>query len=451
MTGLTPPPHDVDAELAVLGALILDVSVMADVAPLVTVRDFYVAHHRLLWEALVALEGRGDPVDSVTVKDELRRAGTFDKAGGAETLIRAMEAATTSGTAKHHAQIVRDKAALRRMIDACRKTEQAALAAEGDADEILEAGESAILAARSGAVAEMVREQDMFRPLIDDIEARRGRPNAVGIPTGFADLDALIGGLRPGSYNVIGARSSMGKSSLSNNIATNAALGGVGVAIFTLEVKARQVAENHLIARAGLDSARVASGDLTDREWGRVFEWGEELANAAPILLIDKRGITPSEMRAMAQRAIARYGVGLLVVDYLGLMRGPKAENKQQEVTAISAGLQAMAGDLDVPLVALSQLNRSVDARDDHRPRMSDLRESGSIEQDADMILLLNREEYWLDKEGKQVPDDKRGVTDVIVAKNRNGPTGGAKLWFRKESLRFFDLARKGVAAPPPR
>lgn len=439
------PPNDAEAEAALIGALIIDPEAFREVGDVVRAEDFYQGRHRLQFEAIESLDASGSAVDAITLKDELTRRGNLDKAGGVDALIAAMESVTSAAAVKHHARIVRDLADRRALIRACHDT----LADIADASrltaEVVDAAEQRVYDIRRQFEGETVVVRDRLGEKIEEIESRKNRPETVGIPTGFADLDELLGGMRAGELIVLAARPSMGKSSLANNIATNVALrGGRDVISFSLEVPKGQVVENLLTAQSGIDSALIRRGELDGSQFVTLIEAGDAIAGGRDILVNDRAGITPQEMRAIARREASRRGrnVGVVMVDYLQLMRSPGAESRQHEITTISQSLKALARDLGVTVLALSQLNRAAEIRENHRPRLSDLRESGSLEQDADAVVLLYREGYY----NQNAPPEVANVAEAIVAKNRNGPVGVAKLVFQKEALRFRDAARAWVA-----
>ena len=432
------PPHDVEAEAALLGAMMLDRDVVSQVGDLVHCDDFYLESHRLVYEAISALDGRGTVIDALTVKDELRRQQTFDRVGGAETVVRLLESTPSSAGARHHAEIVRGCSKLRRLIQACQKTLIDCYEYAGDSDEVIDQAEQSVFEVRRQDTAAAVSVGDMLQQTFELIEARRDQAGLQGLDTGFADLNDQLNGLHAGNLVIVAARPSMGKTSFSVNVGVNAALrSGKAALIFSLEVPKEQVVENILCSQAEVDAHAMRKGQLDpDTDWPRLVDAANRLSEST-ILIDDTPGISSQALRAKARRAAARYDLGLIIVDYMQLMTHPGAESRQHEITMISQSLKTTARQLNVPVVALSQLNRAVDAREDHRPRMSDLRESGSIEQDADVIMFLYREAYY-----KELPPEAEGKCEIIVAKHRNGPVGTVNLHFRKECLRFYDPAR---------
>lgn len=433
------PPHDVEAEAALLGAMLLDREVVADVGDKVTVDDFYVGVHRHVYEAIQSLDERGDAIDAVTVKDELRRRKTFEQVGGGEALIRLMESVPSSAGAVHHAKIVSDRARLRRLIRASQENLSDAFEATEVVADIVDRAEQRIFDVSKGEDGDSGSVKDLLHETFDRIESRQGRDagTLTGLDTGFLDLNEQLDGLHSGNLVIIAARPSMGKTSFAMNIAVRSALRTKkAILVFSLEVPKEQVVENALCATARVNAHKMRRGMLNDDDWPRLTNAANELSQT-DILIDDTPGVSAMAMRAKARRVAAKYDLGLIVVDYLQLMTYPGAESRLHEITMISQALKTTARQLRVPVVALSQLNRAVDAREDHRPRMSDLRESGSIEQDADVIMFLYREAYY-----KELSEEKAPESEVIVAKHRNGPTGTIKLLFFSQYLSFEDPAR---------
>ena len=433
------PPHDVEAEAALLGAALIDRDVMSDVGDRIRGEDFYVGAHRLIFEAIAALDERGDAIDAVTVKDELRRRKSFEQVGGGEALVRLMESVPSSSGAIHHSKIVRDFARLRLLIRASQENLAEAFEAADTAPDIVDRAEQRIFDVSKAEEGDSGSVKDLLHETINRIESRQGRDAGAltGLDTGYADLNDQLDGLHSGNLVIIAARPSMGKTSFAMNIAARAAMKTrKAILVFSLEVPKEQVVENVLCATAKVNAHKMRRGILNDDDWPRLTDAANELAQT-DILIDDTPGVSAMAMRAKARRVAAKYDLGLIVVDYLQLMTYPGAESRLHEITMISQALKTTARQLRVPMLALSQLNRAVDAREDHRPRMSDLRESGSIEQDADVIMFLYREAYY-----KELSEDKQPESEVIVAKHRNGPTGTVKLLFFSQFLSFEDPAR---------
>ncbi len=434
------PPHDAEAEAALLGAILLDPDVATEVGGFLLPDHFYILAHRHVYEACIALEEKGVAIDVVTVKDELRRKKTFDEAGGAETLIRLMESVPSAAGARHHAEIVRERARLRSLIRASQSILTDCYGSPEDVAVVVDQAEQRIFDVSRTEESDTGSIHDLIEETIHKIEERqaRGSGSLTGLDTGFIDLNEQLDGLHKGNLVIVAARPSMGKTSFAMNIAARSAMKTKkAILVFSLEVPKEQVVENVLCSTARVNAHRLRRGELDqERDWPRLLQAANDLMEV-PILIDDTPGLSGMAMRAKARRVAARYDLGLIVVDYLQLMTYPGSESRQHEITMISQSLKTMARQLEVPVMALSQLNRAVDAREDHRPRMSDLRESGSIEQDADVIIFLYREAYY-----KELPPDREPEAEVIVAKHRNGPTGTIKLHFFSQYLSFEDPAR---------
>lgn len=448
MNQATPPPHSSESEAAVIGACLIDPTAYQEIADIVRPESFYDEKCRLVFEAIVALDARAVTIDSVIVKNELIGRATFQRLGGAEPLLTFMEATTTSAAVRHHAEIVRNSARARAVIGVCRQTLADTHALQQDPDGIIDRLEQRLYDIRQDRPATTFQLRDEIAQLLNDVETRGSQPDQLGILTGFTDLDEKLLGMRPGEVIVLAARPSMGKSSLANNIAINAASkAGKDVLVFTLEVRARQVIENMIISESRVNSSDVRRGQLRDAQWAQIAEAGSKLVDSRDIVINDQAGITCQEMRAVARREASRSGrrLGLVVVDHIQLVRYPGTDGRLNELTMISQSLKALARDLNVPVLCLSQLNRQAENRDKHRPLLCDLRESGSIEQDADVVLLLYRDGYY----NPNSPPHIANVCEVTIAKNRNGPTGVVRLYFDKECLRFRDIAH--AAGPEER
>jgi len=435
------PPHSLEAERSVLGSVLVDASVLERLEGLITADSFYKPAHQKIWRAMEALAARGEPVDLVTLTEELRRRGELDEVGGHAYLVGLAEATPTAAYAEHYAKIVAEKAALRRLIAAAGEVMRLAYEEAGSLDEILDrAGQLILEVQKDGHRRDFQTMEQLVQEtfeLINKFYEHKGLPR--GVRTGFHDLDRMIGGLEPGSLNIIAARPSMGKTSFALTIAQNAALKqGVPVGIFSLEMPATQLVTRMIASEARIDMNRLRLGELSDRDFQRLVDVAGKIAEA-PIYIDDTPDLSLLELRARARRLAAQHKLGLIIVDYLQLMSGAagssKVENRQQEIAAISRGLKSLARELDIPVIALSQLSRAVESRQDKRPMLSDLRESGSIEQDADLVLFIYREEYYK-------PGHKPGIAEIIIGKQRNGPTGTVELQFHSTYVRFNDLAR---------
>ncbi|MBL8899056.1 MAG: replicative DNA helicase [Planctomycetes bacterium] len=435
-TGL--PPQNLDAERSVLGAMLLDNGCIADVSEVLTPSDFYAPSHQLIYESALELYEQSKPVDFITLGERLQRKDSLESAGGRDYLILLGQALAGAGRAVHHAHLVRDCARLRGLMNEC-----ATLAAEAqsfrdeDVDQFLENAEKRIYdVVRSADSRETSSISSLMSEEIKRVESLSDREvRCSGVRSGFSILDDMTFGFQPGDLIILAARPSMGKTALALNMLENAArLSQVAVAFFSLEMSTSQVGRRLLCSLAKVDASKLQKGSLSSAERHRLVDAAGTLA-ALPMFVDDTPGLSVLSLRSKARRLKAAHDIQFIVVDYLQLMEAPQAESRQVEIAIISRSLKALARELKLPVIALSQLNRSVDSRDDKRPRMSDLRESGAIEQDADVILLLFREEYY----GKTEANANKATVDV--AKQRNGPTGSVELQFTREFMRFENLA----------
>ncbi len=434
------PPHSIEAEMSTLGAMMLSHEAAGDVIQVVRADDFYRKAHRLIFEVLVQLADQGDAVDMVILKEELTRRAQLEAVGGIEYLIEIHEAVPSAANAEHYARIVREKSVMRALTEAAIEIEGRAYAGEELAAELLDAAENLIFGIadrKSGNQAVSIAET--LETVFKNIDMRQ-EGQIRGVPTGFYDFDDKTCGLSPTQLVILAARPSMGKTSFALNIALNAAMRHQqGVAIFSLEMSSEQIGQNLLCSAAEINAHDLRTGRLQDDQYGKLTD-AADLLGQAPIFIDDTAALGILELRAKARRLKMRYDIQLIIIDYLQLMEGSvgmkRAENRQQEISVISRGLKQLARELDVPVLALSQLNRSVDSREDRRPRMSDLRESGSIEQDADIVVFLYREAYYKPKE-----NNLRDV-EIIIAKQRTGPTGKVDLLFFNEFMKFRNPVR---------
>ncbi len=438
--GLRQPPHSVEAEQSLLGGVMLDPGAWDRVADVVTANDFYRADHRLIYKALAKLVDRGQELDAVAVGDQLARQNALDDAGGHAYLVEIVEATASAANIRAYAAIVRENSILRQLVEVGGAIASSVFDGEGSTvDELVDRAESRVfeIADRGqGRNAEFVKVEDVLPDALDVIDTLTHSDGGItGLTTGFDKMDALTGGLQPGELVVIAGRPSMGKTALAVNIAENAAIGNkVPTAIFSMEMSAEQLAFR-MIKSVG----RVKDNDLRKEQFTPVtasrIESAVGLLSEAPIFIDDTAAMTPTEVRARARRLKREHKIGLVVIDYLQLMRvAGAAENRVAEMSEISRALKALAKELDLPVIALSQLNRGVELRTDKKPFMSDLRDSGSIEQDADMVVLIYREEYY----NQETP--RKGIADIIIGKQRNGPTGDFQLTFLGEHTRFEDF-----------
>jgi replicative DNA helicase len=438
------PPQSSEAEQSVLGALLLDNSAWERLADVVTDGDFYAYQHRLIFSAVGSLINASKPADVITVFDQLRALGKHEEAGGIEYLNRLAQFIPSAANVRRYAEIVREKSILRKLISASDDIATTAFNPLGkEVPKILDEAEQKIFQiAEDGSRMNQgfVAMDKLVVDLLDRVEEMSQNPNDItGVPTGFYDFDRMTSGMQAGDLIVLAARPSMGKTALAVNIAEHVAVAeGLPVAVFSMEMGAAQLAVRVVGSIGRIDQGRLRTGKLNDDEWPRLTEAIEKLRSVS--LHIDESpGLTPSELRARARRLARAQGkLGLIVVDYLQLMTGSSSaaeENRATELGEISRGLKMLAKELQCPVIALSQLNRSVETRTDKRPMMSDLRESGAIEQDADVIMFIYRDDYY-NKDSKEP-----GIAEVIIGKQRNGPTGTVKLAFLKPLTKFESLA----------
>jgi replicative DNA helicase len=431
------PPFSHEAELSVLGGMLIDPDAIVRVVEILDDTMFYREAHRRLFRAMVRLWERGAVLDAVTLSEELKTAGDFETVGGAAYLAQLVDAVPTAANIEYHARIVREKGVLRRLIEAATSIIQETYENQGDVDDLLDHAEQKIFQiAQTHDRKGFVWIKEILWPTFERLQANASA--VTGVPTGFPDLDEKTAGFQPGDLIIVAARPSMGKTAFTLNVAQHAAIAAQkAVAFFSLEMSKESLVQRILCAEGRVDASRLRTGRLRDEEYAQLATAAGYL-NTAPIYIDDTPAISVLEMRAKARRLKAdRPDLALIIVDYLQLMRGNgRSENRQQEVSEISRGLKALAKELNVPVVALSQLSRAVESRPDKRPMMSDLRESGAIEQDADLIMFLYRPEYYygpVDKDGNSI----EGRAELIIGKQRNGATGTVQLMFFKEFTRF--------------
>lgn len=426
--------------MSVLGGMFIDPEAIAKAIEIVDDSMFYREGHRRLFRAIARLWEHGEVIDAVTLSEHLKTAGDFDAVGGTAYLAQLLDAVPTAANVEYHARIVREKAVLRRLIEAATSIIQTTYDARTEVEEILDEAEQKIFQiAQSQERRGFVWIKELLWPAMEQIEHLSQNSSAVtGVPSGFNDLDEKTAGFQKGDLVIVAARPSMGKTAFTLNLAQHAAIGARhAVAFFSLEMSKESLVQRMLTSEARVDASRVRTGRLRDDDYPRLAQ-AAGLLNTAPIYVDDTPAISILEMRAKARRLKAdRPDLALVVVDYLQLMRaGGRNENRQQEVSEISRGLKALAKELNVPVIALSQLSRAVESRPEKRPMMSDLRESGALEQDADVIMFLYRPEYYhgpTDKDGNSL----EGRAELIIGKQRNGATGTIQLVFHKEYTRF--------------
>lgn len=432
-------PHNLEAERSVLGAVLIRNEAINHAAELIDSGDFFRLAHRRVFDGMVALSERGDPIDLVTLAEELTRDGSIQEVGGPAYLAALVDGVPRSTNVEYYARIVKEKATLRRLIESAQQIASSAYDAEDDAEVILDEAERSIF---------QIADRQMrtgFTPLRDlvhqsftTIEQLQAHQNVVtGVATGFTDLDEMTSGLQPSDLIIVAARPSMGKTSFTLNIAQHVGVKtGKSVGFFSLEMSKEQLFMRMLTSEARVDAHKFRSGFLSERDYSSL---GHALGvlEQAKVFIDDTATIGVLEMRAKARRLSMEHGLDLLVIDYLQLMQGRgRFENRQQELASISRSLKGLAKELRVPIVALSQLSRATESRADHRPQLSDLRESGALEQDADVVMFIYREDQYDKKEGSE----NEGIAEIIIGKQRNGPTGSVRLAFQKQFTKFENL-----------
>ena len=429
------PPHSLDAEMCLLASMTLDREIIGEVVQRIDRESFYLADHQIIFEALVDLWTAGRPIDAVILREELAKRQLLEEIGGTVYIAELLGSVPSAAHALHYAHIVREKALLRQLIDASNKCLQDAYSPHETVEQVMDRAEKRIFdIAQKKITGEMVSLGSVAENVYEMLEDK-GR---AGMMTDFIDLDEMMHGLQAGEMIVLAARPSMGKTALAMNIVESVAAKQVPVAVFSLEMSKQQLAQRMMCSRAGLDAQRVRRGMLRNEEYQKLAMMVTELSKFQ-IWVDDTPGLTVMDLRAKSRRLALQKGIKLIMIDYLQLMEGSAlSENRQQQITEISRGIKGLARELNVPVVCLSQLNRQAEGRDGHRPRMSDLRESGSIEQDADVVLLLHRDDYYRRNEPDFVPEN---TAELIIAKQRNGPTGTIRLTFDDKTTTFRNLA----------
>ena len=436
------PPQNIEAEQSVLGAMLISRESIDKAGEILTEDDFSLPDDRIIFSAIMDLHSRNEAVDLVTVTEELRKMGKLDTVGGTATITALSNAVPTAANVTYHAKIVEEKALRRQLINAATEVVTEGYEEDEDISQTIDQAEQKILAVANRKHANGVtRIKDVVKSAMTRIEELYDSKEAfTGLPTGFADFDKMTSGLQPSDLIIVAARPSMGKSSLVLNIAEHVALTGhKSVVFFSLEMSKEQLVQRLLCSQAQIDASRLRIGQLQESEWPKLVQAADNLSNAK-IMLDDTPGMTALEMRSKARRWKNENGLDLIIVDYLQLMQGSSkraSDNRQQEMSDISRSLKGLARELNVPVIALSQLSRSVEQRTSKRPMLSDLRESGALEQDADIVCFIYRDDYYN-------PDtDQKNVAELIVAKHRNGAVGTVPLYFRKDITRFYDLSSK--------
>lgn len=433
------PPQNLDAEYAVLGAVFIDNDCIARILEVLTAEDFYRAAHQKIFAAMVELFEKSEPIDLLTVSERLRKKNQLEEVGGIDYISSLEENTPTSAHAGHHSKIIREKKILRELIKTATHIVTESYQDSGDVDEILDNAEKSIfLIAEKKIKGGFIPIKQILHTSFGEIEKLYDRKQFItGVPAGFSDLDAKTTGFQPSDLIIIAGRPSMGKTAFSMNIARNAAVdANVPVAFFSLEMSKEQLGIRLLCSEAQVDSNKAKTGFLGKEDWGRLTNAGGRLTDA-PLYIDDTPGLSVLDIRARSRRLMAEKGLGLVVIDYLQLMRSSgHSESRQLEVSEMTRSLKGLAKELNIPLIVLSQLSRKPEERTDKRPILSDLRESGAIEQDADVVIFVHREEFY-NKES-----EKPGIAEIIIGKQRNGPTGSVELGFQKEFTRFNNLAK---------
>jgi replicative DNA helicase len=439
------PPHNLEAEESLLGAMLLSRdAITAAVEAHVETSDFYKPAHGHIYEAIQSLHGQGEPADPVTVAEELRRADLLDNIGGRVALLQIQANTPASANAGHYARIVNELALLRRLIGVAGDIAEMGYDETDDVTETLDRAEALVFEVAERRVSDsMVGIRDALQDTLDELEARYGDDSElIGMPTGFDEIDKKLHGLQRSNLVILAARPGMGKTSLALGLAKNVAMGtGKPVIFFSMEMGALELTKRLLSMEAGVDATKLWTANLSEPDWGKISHAVGRLAEAQ-LHIDDNPHCTVMEMRAKARRLRARHGdLGLVIVDYIQLMTpsstGRRSENRQVEVSEISRGLKILARELECPVIALSQLNRQLEYRQDKRPMLADLRESGGLEQDADVVAFIYRDEVY------NPESDDRALAEIIIAKHRNGPTGTARLVFRPERAEFVNMAHE--------
>jgi replicative DNA helicase len=435
-------PHNLEAERSVLGAILLHNDAFNLAAEVIDSNDFFRDAHRRIFDKMVTLAERGDAIDLVTLKEELGRSGDLDGVGGPAYIAALVDGVPRSTNVEHYARIIKEKATLRHLIFSANKILATAYEAEEEADTILDQAEHAIFQIADDKVRDgFVSLRDLAHGSLETIEKLHARKELItGVPTGFTDLDEMTSGLQPSDLVIVAARPSMGKTSLVLNMAQHVGTKtDMTVGVFSLEMSKEQLFLRMLTGEARIDAHRLRGGFIGDRDWGKLSQAIATLSEAK-VYIDDTPSIGVLEMRAKCRRLASEHGLHMVIIDYVQLMQGRgRFENRTLELASISRSLKGLAKELRVPIVLLSQLSRAPESRSDHRPQLSDLRESGALEQDADVVMFIYREDMYGDKSAP--PTDTQGTAELIIAKQRNGPVGVVRLAFLREYTRFENLA----------
>lgn len=434
------PPQSIEAELSVLGAMMLKKEAVTQAIEMLHAHEFYRQAHRAVFEAMEGLVRDGEPVDIVTVTESLKKSGRLDQVGGVSFLANLTNSVPSTANLAHYAKIVKEKALLRALIDASTEIAGAAYEASEDVARQLDDAEQKILAIAGGRITgSFTPIKEVVFDAVDRVSVlARSKGGITGLSTGLATLDSVTRGLQKSDLIVVAARPAMGKTAFVLNLATHVALQGKTVAFFSLEMPREQLMHRIFCAEGQIDATRLARGELDDDEWSRLVKVADRMLKAE-LYFDDTSSTTVMDIRTRARRLKSEHGLDLIAIDYLQLIQAPgRAENRTLAVAEMTRSLKVLARELEVPIIVLSQLSRATEGRSDKRPMLSDLRESGSIEQDADIVMFLYREDYY------NQDTENANITELSIAKHRNGATDTLKLFFQKEYTRFRDLAREG-------
>lgn len=434
------PPHNEEAEQSLLGSMLISPDAISDSVEIVKIDDFYSTANRLVFEAIIGLYNKGEPADPITVAEELKKAEKLEAAGGKPYIHTLVNIVPTAANSKYYAEIVEKSAVLRQLIKVASEIAELGYEVPEDIESVIDKAENLVFAISQKRISEKFTHiKDTLVENFEQIEKLYEKKTKVtGIASGFSDLDSYTSGFHPSDLIVVAARPSMGKTSFALSIAQNIALNEkIPVALFSLEMSRHQLVQRLMCSEGRVDSQNLRTGHLKEEDWAKLSSAVGRLAEA-PIFIDDTPNITIMEIRAKARRLVTKQDLGLIVVDYLQLMQGgARSENRQQEISEISRALKILGRELDVPVMAVSQLSRAVEQRTDKRPMLSDLRESGAIEQDADLVLFIYRDDYY------NRDSEEKGVAEIHIAKHRNGPTGTLKLVFLEHYTRFTNFAKK--------
>lgn len=441
--GLRMPPQNIDAEKSIVGAILLDQDAMIKIADILRGDDFYDSRHGIIYDAMANLFEKRMPIDIVTLSEILENAGKIAQVGGSSYLAEIVNDTPSAANITYYAQIVRDKAILRRLISAGADITDLGYDEEGEISVILDSAEQSLFSISQNSMKNnFVAIKDVLTEAfdrIDRIHKDKDTGALRGVPSGFKGLDNITSGFQKSDLIIIAARPSMGKTSFALNLAQNAAIDEkLPVAVFSLEMSKDQLVDRLLSSQAGVDSWKLRTGNLSDDDFPKIG-YAMGVLSEAPLFIDDSAGGNVMEIRAKARRLQMEHGLGLIIVDYLQLMSGHSKNsdgNRVQEISEISRGLKGLARELNVPVIALSQLSRAVEHRDDKKPLLSDLRESGSIEQDADIVMFLYRDEYY------HPETERKGIAEILIRKHRNGPTGNFELFFNPALMQFSDIEK---------